>query len=170
MESIDEPVLEPSGRDSGPAGDPALPERIRRLVQGEPFAVLCTQGENQPYGSVIAFAIDDDLCRAAFCTARATRKYRLLSACPRVALVIDDRSKHGDDTRRVSAVTATGHAAEITAGPERDLWHGRLLARHPYLKEFLGSPSCSLFLVEIVRYLHVARFQEVSQWVPRTTA
>jgi nitroimidazol reductase NimA-like FMN-containing flavoprotein (pyridoxamine 5'-phosphate oxidase superfamily) len=131
--------------------------------------VLATQGDAQPYGSVIALAVSADLTQAAFCTSRATRKYSLLERCDRVALVIDDRSKHGDDIRCVSAVTATGRAAELAPGADHDHWQAELLARHPYLEEFLASPSCAVFLVEIVRYLHVVRFQEVSQWIPRAS-
>jgi nitroimidazol reductase NimA-like FMN-containing flavoprotein (pyridoxamine 5'-phosphate oxidase superfamily) len=167
MSSIDEPALGPTGDRPDVRHDSSLPERIRDLVEGEPYAVLATQGDQQPYGSVIAVVMGPDLDRAAFCTSRATRKYGLLTSCDRVALVIDDRSKHGDDIRRVSAVTATGRARELTPGTERDHWHGELVNRHPYLTEFLASPTCALFVVDIVRYLHVVRFQEVSQWVPR---
>lgn len=170
MNPIDEPVLGPDGPAAKPARDPDLPERIERLVQGEPFAVLCTQGDGQPYGSVIAIAASEDLRRLAFCTAKATRKSRLLEACQRVALVIDDRSKHGDDTRRISAVTATGRATRLEPGPLYAQWREALHARHPYLGDFLASPSCSIFLVDVVRYFHVVRFQEVSQWVPPATS
>ena len=167
MSPIDEPVLGPSHDRLEAGDDPSLQARIRDLVEGQPYAVLATQGDQQPYGSVIAVALSEDLARAAFCTSRATRKYGLLESCDRVALVIDDRSKHGDDIRRVSAVTATGRATELAPGPDRDRWHAALRARHPYLEEFLDAPSCAIFVVDIVRYLHVVRFQEVSQWVPR---
>ena len=169
MNPVDEPALGPTNVRPESPGEASLPERIRDLVEGEPFAVLATQGDAQPYGSVIALAVSADLTQAAFCTSRATRKYSLLERCDRVALVIDDRSKHGDDIRCVSAVTATGRAAELAPGADRDHWQAELLARHPYLEEFLASPSCAVFLVEIVRYLHVVRFQEVSQWIPRAS-
>ena len=167
MNPVDEPALVPTNDRSESLGEASLAERIRDLVEGEPYAVLATQGDQQPYGSLIALAASADLAQAAFCTSRATRKYSLLARCDRVALIIDDRSKHGDDIRRVSAVTATGRATELAPGRSRDHWQAELLARHPYLEEFLASPSCAIFLVDIVRYLHVVRFQEVSQWVPR---
>ncbi len=167
MNPVDEPALGPTNDQSESLGEAALAERIRDLVEGEPYAVLATQGDMQPYGSVIALAVSADLAQAAFCTSRATRKYGLLEQCDRVALVIDDRSKHGDDIHRLSAVTATGRAAELAPGPDRDHWQAELLARHPYLEEFLVSPSCAIFLVDIDRYLHVVHFQEVSPWVPR---
>ena len=132
-----------------------------------PCISLSIQFAKTTLGELGQFAVSADLRQLAFCTANATRKARLLDACQRVALVLDDRSKHGDDIHRVSAVTATGHAAELAPGPNRDHWEAELLKRHPYLEEFLVSPSCAIFLVDIVRYLHVARFQEVSSWVPR---
>jgi len=137
MNPVDEPALGPTNDRSDSPGEASLPERIRDLVEGEPCAVLATQGDTQPYGSVIALAVSGDLTQAAFCTSRATRKYSLLEQCDRVALVIDDRSKHGDDNHRVSAVTATGRAAELAPGPIRDHWEAEVLERLPYLEEFL---------------------------------
>jgi nitroimidazol reductase NimA-like FMN-containing flavoprotein (pyridoxamine 5'-phosphate oxidase superfamily) len=141
MNPFDEPALGPTNDRSESPGEVSLPERIRDLVEHEFYAVLATQGDTQPYGSVIALVVSADLTQAAFCTSRATRKYGLLEQCDRVALVIDDRSKHGDDIQRVSAVTATGRAAELAPGPNRDHWQAELLARHPFLEEFLVSPS-----------------------------
>ena len=145
---------------------PMLPARIRGLVQGERFAVLCTQGHNQPYGSVVAFAVSQDLGVAVFATPVATRKYRLLSGCDRVALVVDNRGGHPDDMTKVEAITATGQACQVEAGPEFDRWAELLTTRHPYLKPFVASPSTALFRIDIFRYFYVTRFQEVHQWIP----
>ena len=95
-----------------------------------------------------------------------TRKYRLLSACDKVALVVDSRCQHLDDMMHVEAITATGRALELEAGPQHDRWAALLTARHPQLKAFVAAPSSALFSVQIVRYLHVTRFQEVHQWIP----
>jgi uncharacterized protein YhbP (UPF0306 family) len=170
MNPHDEPVL---GSDfefglEEAARDLTLPERIRNLVQGERFAVLCTQGQRQPYGSVVAFALSRDLRAAAFATPMTTRKYRLLSECARVALVIDNRGKHPNDMMKVEAITATGRAGQLQPGPDFDQWAGLLTARHPYLKSFVRAPSTALFRIDIVRYLYVTRFQEVRQWVPES--
>jgi nitroimidazol reductase NimA-like FMN-containing flavoprotein (pyridoxamine 5'-phosphate oxidase superfamily) len=147
----------------------AIREQIRALLDEQPFAVLCTQGSGQPYGSVIAYAYSDDLRSVAFCTPVATRKYRLLAECKNVALVIDSRCQHLDNMMQVEAVTATGHAVQLESGPENERWAARLTARHPQLKGFVAAPSSALFRLDIVRYLHVTRFQEVHQWIPDTT-
>ena len=60
-------------------------------IDEQPYAVLCVQGGGQPYGALVAFAFSQDLRHAVFVTPVATRKYRLLSECDHVALVIDNR-------------------------------------------------------------------------------
>ena len=67
---------------------------------------------------------------------------------------------------RIEAVTATGRARVVAAGTEFDRWAGLLTARHPHLAAFVRAQSSALVCVEVVRYLHVCRFQEVRQWVP----
>ena len=164
----DEPILGPGFDKDGATELSSRPvnECIRDLVAGQPFAVLCTQGEGQPYGSVVAFAFDPDLKSFVFATPTATRKYRLLSGNDRVALVVDNRGLHPDDLMRVGAATITGKARQLEPGPEYDECARSLTARHPYLGSFVESPSTALFRIDAVRFLYVTRFQEVTQWLP----
>jgi nitroimidazol reductase NimA-like FMN-containing flavoprotein (pyridoxamine 5'-phosphate oxidase superfamily) len=165
---LDEPILG-SGVDAPflmPAEEPAVLESIQALVHHEPFAVLCTQASGQPYGSLVAFAFSEDLKSFVFATPVATRKYRLLSECDHVALLVDNRGRFPDDMMKVSAVTVTGRASQVQPGADFEQWAGLLTARHPYLKVFVQAPSTALFRVDVVRYLHVTRFQEVRQWIP----
>ena len=150
--------------------DPSLPDRIRRLVDEEHYCVLCTQGQKQPYGSVIAHSFTDDLKWAVFATPIATRKYRLLSECDCVALVVDNRERFPEDMTKIEAITATGRASVIPRGEGFAKWADLLLTRHPYFDSFLAASSTALFRVEIVRYLHVVRFQEVRQWIPESAS
>ena len=144
----------------------STPERIRKLLTGQPYAVLCTQSQSQPYGSLVAFAAGDDLKTLVFSTPVATRKYRLLTECDHVALLIDSRSTSSEDMMGIEAVTVTGHAHVVVAGTEFDRWAGLLTARHPHLAAFVKADSTALVRVEVVRFFHVCRFQEVRQWVP----
>jgi heme iron utilization protein len=147
-----------------------LDKVIRRLVDGQLYGVLCTQGQGQPYGSLVAFAVTPDLDSAVFATQRATRKYRLLSECAHVALVVDNRSGLPGRLMDVEAVTATGLAHEVATGPEFEQWSRLLTDRHPYLDTFVHSVSCALFRIDIEQYSHVSRFQEVRHWVPGSRA
>lgn len=164
----DEPNLESEFDASNipPEVDPAVRRSIQALIQENPFAVLCTQAGGQPYGSLIAFACSEDLRCFVFATSEATRKYRLLTECDRVALLADNRGRFPDDMMKVSAVTITGRASRIESGADLEQWSRLLVERHPYLKQFVRAPTTALFRVDAVRFLHVTRFQEVRQWVP----
>jgi len=168
MNNPDEPLIDNNDMSESPLSkaDPAVRERIQNLVDKQPYAVLCVQGNNQPYGALVAFAFSDDLRHAVFVTPVATRKYRLLRECDHVAFVIDNRSNKADDLMDIEAVTVTGRSQMIERGREFERCSGLLVTRHPYLKSFVNAASCALFRVDVVRFLHVARFQEVSQWVP----
>ncbi len=167
MSRIDEPALERrESRGEGPGEAPPLPDRIRALVEGELYGVLCTQGSEQPYGSLVAFAFAPDLSAAAFATPITTRKFQLLSACDRVSLVVDNRAKFGDDMTRIEGVTATGRAVRLEPGASFERWAERLLERHSYLDAFLAAPSTAIFRIDVARFFHVERFQEVRQWIP----
>jgi nitroimidazol reductase NimA-like FMN-containing flavoprotein (pyridoxamine 5'-phosphate oxidase superfamily) len=164
----DEPLFPGSGSPgpSSAAGGPRLAERIRRLATEQPFGVLCTQGQGQPYGSMVAFAFADDLSYAVFATPVATRKYRLLSECSHVALVVDNRPQHPDDMMQVEAMTATGRTTLVPRGARFDGYAKLLVDRHPQLESFVGASSSALFRIDVFRIFHVSRFQEVGQWMP----
>ncbi len=166
----DEPLLESTGSKQASANAAArqddLRDLIERLTLEQPYAVLCTQGKGQPYGSLVALAVTDDLSSAVFATPMTTRKYRLLCDCDHVALVIDSRSQSVDDMMQIEAVTATGRAKQLSPGTEFEQMARLLVGRHPQLDVFVRSPSTAIFRVEIIRYFHVSRFQEVRQWIP----
>ena len=168
MNHSDEPLFKRSDMPESPAAtaNPAVRERIRQLTHEQPYGVLCVQGGGQPYGALVAFAFSEDMQHAVFVTPVATRKYRLLSECDHVALVIDNRPNKTDELMDIEAVTVTGRSRMIERGDEFDRWAELLISRHPYLKSFVTADSCALFRVDVVRFLHVARFQEVNQWIP----
>jgi len=147
-----------------------LAKRIGRLVRGQPYGVLCTQSDSQPYGSLVALAATDDLSALVFSTPITTRKYRLLSACDHVAVVMDSRSGAPDELMQLEAVTATGRSHVVPRGPDFERWAGLLIGRHPHLAAFVLAESSALFHVEVVRYFHVCHFQEVRQWIPNRTS
>ena len=167
MDSYDDPA---PGKPNDGEPDPHEPDtrqRIQALLNEQPFAVLCTQGGGQPYGSVIAYAVGPQLCALTFATPKATRKYRLLCECESVALVVDSRSKFPGDMMKVEAITATGRAVQLDPGSEFDRWANLLTQRHPRLQSFVHAPSSALFRINILQYQHVSRFQEVHQWIPQ---
>ena len=141
-------------------------DRIRTLIDGQLFAVLCTQGDGQPYGSVVAYAVSDNCRSIIFSTAVDTHKYRLLCACDRVALVIDDRPAMPEQIMDGEAITATGSALQVSPGARFDRLAALLANRHPKLARFVSDPSSALFRIDIDQYVYVTRFQEVHRWRP----
>ena len=168
MSEFEEPALAGSFPQPIEKEDPGLSIQghIRALMSEQPYAVLCTQGGGQPYGSVIAFAVNQDLNAAVFATPRATRKYRLLSDCDHVALVIDNRSAAPGDLSQIHAATATGRAVKLSNYDTEDYWQQLLIDKHPLMHDFVCAPSTALIRIDILRYFHVTRLQEVYQWVP----
>jgi nitroimidazol reductase NimA-like FMN-containing flavoprotein (pyridoxamine 5'-phosphate oxidase superfamily) len=139
-----------------------LRDRLKALLETQRLAVLATHREGQPYGSLVSIASTRDVKNILFATTRATRKYANFSADPRVALVIDNRSNQESDIHEAVAVTATGRAEEIL-GTEKDRLLGIYLEKHPYLRDFVASPTCALVRVQVETYYMVSKFQEVTE-------
>ncbi len=160
----DEPVLNNRNPVNNSRTD--IEQNLRKMLNSQPFSILCTQGDGQPYGSLVAFAFTDNLKHFFFTTPTATRKYMLLSKCSRISLVVDTRSDYPHDMKKIEGVTITGTAKEIQAGEDYEMGKKMLKVRHPYMAEFLDAESTALFRIDVIRYFHVSRFQEVSQWTP----
>jgi len=135
---------------------------LKGLFSSQSLAVLATHGGGQTYGSLVAFAATDDLKVLVFATARDTRKFDNLIAHPRVALVMDNRANRETDFQQAVAVTATGAAQEAGAS-ERDHLLRLYLSRHSHLREFVTSPACALFKLDVDTYYIVSQFQNVME-------
>jgi nitroimidazol reductase NimA-like FMN-containing flavoprotein (pyridoxamine 5'-phosphate oxidase superfamily) len=139
-----------------------LRKMLKGLFASQRLGVLATYGRGQPYSSLVAFAATNDLKHLLFATTRATRKFANLSTESQVALLVDNRSNQDTDFHRAIAVTALGKAEEVKAR-ERNPLLRVYLAKHPYLEEFVNSPTCALLKVRVDRYYMVNRFQNVME-------
>jgi nitroimidazol reductase NimA-like FMN-containing flavoprotein (pyridoxamine 5'-phosphate oxidase superfamily) len=135
---------------------------IGNLLESQRLAVLSTQNHGQPYSNLMATAATDDLKYLLFATTRATRKYANLMADSRVAVLVDNRRNDPADFAEAAALTALGKAWELQ-GVERQQFLKVYLEKHPYLEEFVTSPTCALFRVRVDKYIVVTRFQEVRE-------
>jgi len=139
-----------------------LKEFLKDLFSSQRLAVLATQSKRQPYGNLVAFVATNDLKNLLFATTRATRKYANISENPRVAMVIDNRSNRETDFQQAAAVTATGIVKEVE-GPEKETLLRLYLSGHPYLKDFVSSPTCALLRMNVETYYVVRQFQNVRE-------
>ena len=143
-------------------GEAELKQALHELFETQRLGVLGTQEAGQPYLSLVALAATADLRHLLFSTTRATRKFANLTADPRVAMQIDNRTNQEADFHQALAVTATGVVEEVS-GAEKDGWAQLFLTKHPYLKEFVEAPSCALLKITVDTYYVVNRFQNVRE-------
>ncbi|MBI5585022.1 MAG: pyridoxamine 5'-phosphate oxidase family protein [Deltaproteobacteria bacterium] len=152
---------------TGPDPETELRKRLTDLFTSQKLAVLATQREGQPYSSLVAFAATPDLRGLVFATFRSTRKFENLTADPRAALLIDNRSNQTADFREALAVTAVGEVVEIVDDLRTD-YLNLYLGKHPQLQEFVAAPDCALLQLEVETYIVVEQFQKVLSWGPKT--
>ena len=132
------------------------------LFRTQNLAALSTHNDGQPYASLVAFYAADDLKYIYFVTPETTRKYANLTADNRVALLINSSTNRASDFHQAISVTAVGKA-EIATGSDKEIIIGEYLAKHPYLEEFVRSPSCALVRVVVNSYYLVKNFQNVME-------
>jgi nitroimidazol reductase NimA-like FMN-containing flavoprotein (pyridoxamine 5'-phosphate oxidase superfamily) len=137
-------------------------EVIKALFDAQPFAVLATYDGEQPYVSLMAFAVTDDLKYIILATERNTRKYANIVSNPRVALLVDNRSNRVSDTREAIAITALGEMRESDQEQHLSIF----LKKHPHLEAFVEPPSCALVEMQVVNYFVVEGLQGVKELCP----
>jgi heme iron utilization protein len=145
--------------------DSDIKEIVQDLLNTQRLAVLSTQMSGRPYSNLIAFAAAEGMKDILFATTRATRKYANLKAEPQVSLLIDNRSNQETDFGEAAAMTVLGTAEEVL-GPDRERYLHLYLKKHPYLKEFISSPTCALIRVKVEKFILVTQFQEVREIYP----
>lgn len=134
------------------------------LFAAQALAVLATIRNGRPHASLLAFAVTVDFRSILLVTDRNTRKYADISAEPRVALLIDNRTD-APCLEQSIAVTAVGTAGEIT-GPDRATLLGMFLEKNPQLRAFAQNPETALIRVEVERYAAVRGIADVREWKP----
>lgn len=139
-----------------------LKEKIKGILDSQKLSVLATLGEGKPYGNLVAFAATADLKTILFATRRATRKYANLLTHADIAMVIDTRTNQTADFSDAVAVTVLGEVREVIPY-ERKKFASVYLDKHPYLKEFVDSPTTALLSVTTKTYIMVSRFQNVQE-------
>jgi heme iron utilization protein len=137
-------------------------DSIGRLLASQRVGVLGTHYHDEPHQSLIAYITSEDHLSIYFTTPPDTRKVAAMEKDPRVAFLVDDRQNVESAFDGCTAVTAYG-IAEPMPEPHRHSIVLRYRERHPYLEEFVGSPSCRWYRIRVQRYSLVSRFQSVEE-------
>ena len=136
---------------------------IQNLLNGQKLAVLSTQSrDGKPYASLVAFTADPDLRQLVFATSQHTRKFANMTANNHVALLVHSGSNRESDFHEAAAVTITG-VAEIMDSRLRERLLPAYLEKHPYLEDFVTSPSCAAIRVRTESFFLVENFQKVTE-------
>jgi nitroimidazol reductase NimA-like FMN-containing flavoprotein (pyridoxamine 5'-phosphate oxidase superfamily) len=135
---------------------------IKNILDTQKLAALATSRQDKPYANLVAFAATEDIKNIIFSTITYTRKFANISANSAVAMLIDNGANLEQDFHRASAVTAIGNVEEV---PEdtRERYLGIYLAKHPYLEDFVQSPTCILLNILVTKYCVVSQFQHVRE-------
>ena len=139
-----------------------LASLISNLMDKQKLAVVATHNQGQPYTSLVAFVASKDLRHIFFATPQTTRKYANMRSDSRVSLMIDSRSNKDLDFHQAMAVTAVGSAETLEKSLSND-FIDRYLKMHPYLEDFIKSPTCAWIRVTIDHYYLVKNFQNVTE-------
>jgi len=141
-----------------------MPEQLRQTVQtlldSQIQGVLATQYDQQPYTSLMAFAVTPDLRWIVLATYRATRKHANMLANPRGSLLIDSRTNKSVDYHEAVAISAQGTVSEVDGVRRAELQQLYLL-KHPQLRDFVTDADCVLLKLEVESYYLVSQFQNV---------
>ena len=138
-------------------------QRLTALFAGQKLAVVSTnQPDGHPYASLVAFLASEDLKYMYFATSRATRKYANLQKDGRTAMLVNNSRNHSSDFYKAIAATGIGHSVELSDDAAQAA-RRRYIERHPYLEDFVKSPSCAFFQVTLQAYYLVENFQNVTE-------
>ncbi len=140
----------------------AIRKRLADLFQSQRLGVLSTHRDGQPYGSLIAFHATGDLKKFYFATPKTTRKFSNLKVDPRVSILVNNSINADADFHQAISVTMVGDAAELVIS-DHDAVLTKYLEKHPYLEDFVRSPTTALVEVSVKSYFLVQNFQKVTE-------
>jgi general stress protein 26 len=135
-------------------------KQIHELCKKQRYAVIATQGNNEPYTSLVAFSATEDLSYLFFATLRNTRKYKNIIKNPKISMLFDNRENLSSDIKNAIAVAAVGNALEIQEN--RQHFIDIHLKKHPYLTEFIQNPKCALVGLTVEKFYVVQQFQQTT--------
>jgi nitroimidazol reductase NimA-like FMN-containing flavoprotein (pyridoxamine 5'-phosphate oxidase superfamily) len=137
-------------------------KKVKQLLNSQRVGVLATLYRQIPHQSLIAYISSEDLRNIFFVTPLYTRKVAAMAENPLVALLVDNRQNAESDFDKAAAVTIKGRVEKLDDDGQHS-YIDRYLERHPYLAEFAASPSCGFYLIKVISYSLVSRFQKVEE-------
>lgn len=144
-------------------GSVSVIDRLIILNKAQRHAVLATDSDGQPYSSLIAYALTSDIKGIIFATPKSTRKYKNILKNRCVSLLIDTRSNTEKDYMDAESITILGNAYPVRRGKKWSELAEILKNKHPRLTSFIDSHETALVYIEIIKCIHVTKFQTISE-------
>ena len=141
----------------------SIKEYIEDAIQKSRFAVLATEGNEQPHTSLIAITPFGNFRQLIFATYRNTLKYLNLVHNCKVAVLIESASINIKGLNESAVLTIIGHAEEISI-EEHEAAYQAHLKSHPEMESFMLSSDCALILVIAQSYQVVKGVDDI-RWI-----
>jgi general stress protein 26 len=138
-------------------------EFIEDVLNINKFAVLATEGDDQPHASLIAITPLRSCRQLVFATYRNTLKYRNITHNSKVAVLIDSGDINNRCLHESKVLTIIGYTEEISISENEAIYQAHL-KWHPELESFMLSPDCALILVIAQSYQVVNGIDDI-RWI-----
>ncbi|MGH7932870.1 MAG: pyridoxamine 5'-phosphate oxidase family protein [Candidatus Binataceae bacterium] len=123
-------------------------QKLAALFAQEHVAVLITQGEQWPTGTMQAFGETEDL-DLLFIMADSAEKFQNLLERPRVTVMVDTRDVGEVSTFKVTRASIQGVAREVPRGSaEWDQLKAAFLKKNPFEEPFFGRDTLRMMRIE----------------------
>jgi nitroimidazol reductase NimA-like FMN-containing flavoprotein (pyridoxamine 5'-phosphate oxidase superfamily) len=127
-------------------------EKIKALAREKDICVLATVSGKNPYCSLMAYAVDENVIEFYMTTSRLTKKFTNIKNNPNVSLLIDSRETI--PRTNAQALTVSGKCEIISSHETKNQTiKEKLLARHPHLKLILNAPYSEILCIRAESYL-----------------
>lgn len=122
-------------------------QKLADLFAKEHVAVLITQGDPWPTGTMQAFAETGSL-DLLFIMGATAEKFQNLLKHPNATVLVDTRDTGNVATFDIARASIQGVASEIQpGGPEWDSLKGIFLKKNPFEQPFFGNPALRMMRV-----------------------
>ena len=126
-------------------------QKLTALFGQEQVAVLITQGEQWPTGTMQAFAETPDL-DLLFIMRFSAEKYQNLIAHPKATVLVDTRDVGKVSTFEIARASVQGEAVEVPRDtPEWETLKALFLKKNPFEAPFFNAPPLRMVLLKSVR-------------------
>ena len=135
-----------------PKGIVQVLETMQEILCANDLAVLATCAENQPHCSLMAYVPNED-CRTIYMlTQRDSRKFRNISANPRVSLMVDTRLDSPESRTAIKALTISGTCSPCPQSMQKQ-FKQLLVQKHSQLKTLSAQKDAIVLEITIKSFL-----------------